>query len=265
MLFVIGIEEILSGKVTLILRWLRSNNSDWYIDQFRSNHRWGFIGLFLGSKISEKLKTDHSYQVWGCSPFFIHSLFLKTQNSLVVLGSILIGVLLGEWAHIQEGVERLGIWLESRFSKSEVSEERNKFIKGFLTTTLIFCIGPMAILGAIQDGLSGNTQTLVIKSVLDGFAAMAFASTLGFGVLFSSVMVLIYQVQFRSWQCKFQGVMTDAMILELTATGGVILAAIAISNLLEIKKIRTASFLPALILAPLIVYLIRSLIKKSLP
>ena len=216
----------------------------------------GFIGLFLGSRISEKVKTTILSGLGMFTLLYSISLFLKTQNSLVVLGSILIGVLLGEWAHIQEGVERLGIWLESRFSKSEVSEERNKFIKGFLTTTLIFCIGPMAILGAIQDGLSGNTQTLVIKSVLDGFAAMAFASTLGFGVLFSSVMVLIYQGAISLLAMQIQGVMTDAMILELTATGGVILAAIAISNLLEIKKIRTASFIPALILAPLIVYLI---------
>ena len=118
----------------------------------------------------------------------------------------------------------------------------------------------MAILGALEDGLSGNIQTLVIKSVLDGFAAMAFASTLGFGVLFSSVMVLIYQGAISLLARQIQGVMTEPMILELTATGGVILAGIAISNLLEIKKIRTASFIPAIILAPLIVFLI-SIIK----
>ena len=216
----------------------------------------GFIGLLLGARISEKVKTTIISGLGIFTLLYAISLFLKTQNSLVVLGSILMGVLIGEWIHIQEGVEKLGIWLESRFSKSEVSEERNKFIRGFLTTTLVFCIGPMAILGALEDGLSGNIQTLVIKSVLDGFAAMAFASTLGFGVLFSSVMVLIYQGAISLLARQIQGVMTEPMILELTATGGVILAGIAISNLLEIKKIRTASFIPAIILAPLIVFLI---------
>lgn len=216
----------------------------------------GGIGLLLGAKISEKVKTTIISGLGIFTLLYAISLFLKTQNSLVVLGSILLGVLIGEWTHLQNGVENLGVWLESRFSKSKGSEERNKFIHGFMTTTLIFCIGPMAILGAMEDGLTGNIQTLVIKSVLDGFAAMAFASTLGVGVLFSSFMVLLYQGAISLLAAQIQGVMTDEMILELTATGGVILAAIAVSNLLELKKIRTASFLPALFLAPLIVYLI---------
>ena len=163
---------------------------------------------------------------------------------------------MGEWAHIQEGVEKLGGWMESKFSRNSETEDRNRFIHGFLTTTLIFCIGPMAILGALEDGITGNFNTLVIKSVLDGFAAMAFASTLGAGVLFSSVMVLLYQGAISLLARQIQSIMTETMIMELTATGGVILAGIALSNLLEIKKIRTASFLPALFIAPLIVYLI---------
>ena len=216
----------------------------------------GFIGLVLGSRISEKNKSTIISGLGTFTLVYAISLFIKTDNSLIVLGSILVGVLVGEWLHIQEGVEKLAKWIEAKFSKNDVSEERNRFIRGFLTTTLIFCIGPMAIIGSLQDGISGNIQTLVIKSVLDGFAAMAFASTLGVGVLFSSVMVLIYQGAISLLANQIQNVMTDAMILELTATGGVILAAIAISNLLEVKKIRTASFIPALMFAPLIVYVI---------
>jgi uncharacterized membrane protein YqgA involved in biofilm formation len=216
----------------------------------------GFIGLVLGSRISEKIKSTIISGLGTFTLLYAIALFIKTNNSLIVLGSILVGVLVGEWLHIQEGVEKLAEWIESKFSKNDVSEERNRFIRGFLTTTLIFCIGPMAIIGSLQDGISGNIQTLVIKSVLDGFAAMAFASTLGVGVLFSSVMVLLYQGAISLLANQIQNVMTDAMILELTATGGVILAAIAISNLLEIKKIRTASFIPSLIFAPLIVYII---------
>jgi uncharacterized protein len=216
----------------------------------------GLVGLLLGGRISEKIKNTIITGLGIFTLLYAISLFMKTGNSLIVLGSILIGVLIGEWIHLQEGVERLGVWVESRFSKNETTEERNKFIRGFLTTTLIFCIGPMAILGSLEDGISGNIQTLVIKSVLDGFAAMAFASSLGSGVLFSSVMVLIYQGAITLFAKQIQGVMTDAMIIELTATGGVILAGIAISNLLELKKIRTASFIPGLIVAPLLVFII---------
>jgi len=216
----------------------------------------GLIGLLLGGRVSDRIKNTIISGLGIFTLLYAISLFLKTNNSLIVLGSILIGVLIGEWLHIQEGVEKLGVWLEARFSKSSESSERIKFIHGFLTTTLIFCIGPMAIMGALEDGISGNIQTLVIKSVLDGFAAMAFASTLGVGVLFSSVMVLIYQGVISLLANQIQGVMTEAMILELTATGGVILAAIAISNLLELRKIRTANFIPALFIAPLIVFII---------
>jgi len=220
----------------------------------------GLIGLLLGSRFSDRIKTTVISGLGVFTLLYAISLFLKTQNSLIVLGSILVGVLLGEWAHIQEGVEKLGGWMESKFSRSSEAEDRNRFIHGFLTTTLIFCIGPMAILGSLEDGLTGNFNTLVIKSVLDGFAAMAFASTLGAGVLFSSVMVLLYQGAISLLAGQIQSAMTETMIMELTATGGVILAGIALSNLLEIKKIRTASFLPALFIAPLIVFLI-SLIK----
>ncbi len=216
----------------------------------------GLLGLLLGSRLSDRIKTTVISGLGVFTLLYAISLFLKTQNSLIVLGSILVGVLLGEWAHIQEGVEKLGGWMESKFSRNSESEDRNRFIHGFLTTTLIFCIGPMAILGSLEDGITGNINTLVIKSVLDGFAAMAFASTLGAGVLFSSVMVLLYQGAISLLARQIQSIMTEAMILELTATGGVILAAIALSNLLEIKKIRTASFLPALFIAPLIVFLI---------
>lgn len=216
----------------------------------------GVIGIILGDRISDRIKNTIVSGLGIFTFLYAISLFLKTTNSLIVLGSLLTGVLIGEWLHIQEGVEKLGVWLEARFSKSDDSSERNRFIRGFLTTTLLFCIGPMAIMGAIENGISGNIETLVIKSVLDGFAAMAFASTLGVGVIFSSVMVLLYQGAISLFASQIQSVMTETMILELTATGGVILAAMAISNLLDLKKIRTASFIPALIIAPLIVFII---------
>jgi len=114
----------------------------------------------------------------------------------------------------------------------------------------------MAVLGSLQDGLSGDSYTLIIKSILDAFAALAFASSLGAGVLFSSVPVLLYQGSITLLAQQVQRVATPEMLNELSATGGVILAGLAISNIMEIKKIRTGNFLPALLVAPLIVFLL---------
>jgi hypothetical protein len=125
-----------------------------------------------------------------------------------------------------------------------------------MIASLLFCIGPIAILGSIQAGLTGDYNLLVIKSVLDGFAAMAFASTLGVGVLFSAAMILVYQGAITLLAAQLNAIATKPMLAEMTATGGVLLLGIAISSLLEIKKIRVGNFLPALFLAPLIVWII---------
>ena len=129
-------------------------------------------------------------------------------------------------------------------------------MRGFVTASLLFGIGPMAILGSIQDGLTGSYQTLAVKSIMDFFASMAFASTLGAGVLFSALVVLFYQGSISLLALQVQRVVSDGMMAELTAVGGVILIAIALSSMLEIKKIRTGSFLPALIIAPLLVFIL---------
>lgn len=216
----------------------------------------GALGLLLGSRLADRVKRTVICGLGLFTSVYGISLFLKTENELIVLGSILVGILLGEWWKIEDGLSNLGVWLESKVNRGNQSGEKEKFIKGFLTTTLIFCIGPMAILGSIEDGLTGNFNTLVIKSVLDGFAAMAFASSLGVGVLFSGVMVFIYQGIITLLAAQVQTIATASMMNELTATGGLILLGIAVSGLLEIKKIRTASFLPALFVAPIIVYLV---------
>jgi len=213
----------------------------------------------LGGKLSERLKETVMAGLGLFTLVYGISLFLKTGNSLIVLGSVLVGLLLGEWMHIEDGLINLGVWLERKFNNKSTGQDKN-FIKGFVTASLVFCIGPMAILGSIQDGLSGNYNTLAVKSILDGFAAMAFASSLGVGVLFSTIMVLVYQGGITLLASQVQNIATTSMMNELTATGGVILVAIAISSLLEIKKIRTGSFLPALIIAPIIVWIL-SLIK----
>ncbi len=216
----------------------------------------GTLGLLLGSRLKARLKETVVAGIGLFTMVYGISLFLKTENSLIVLGSVLIGVLLGEWWKIEDGLNHLGVWLEAKFNRNHAGETNDQFIKGFVTASLVFCIGPMAILGSIQDGLTGSYDTLVIKSILDGFSAMAFASSLGAGVLFSSAMILLYQGSITLLAGQLQALATTSMMNELSATGGVLLVAIAVSSLLEIKKIRTGSFLPALIIAPLIVWIL---------
>jgi uncharacterized membrane protein YqgA involved in biofilm formation len=211
------------------------------------------IGILFGARLSDKLK---STIIAGMGIFLVAmgiQMFLKTENSLIVLGAILIGTLLGEWWRIEDGLHKLGEFLESKFSR-EQDDGSNNFIRGFMTASLLFCVGPVAILGSIQDGLTGNYNLLVVKSVLDGFASIAFASTLGIGVAFSSLIILVYQGAISLLATQLDAVVTTSMMNELTATGGILLVGIGISNLLEIKKIRVGNMLPGLAVAPLIVW-----------
>jgi len=213
------------------------------------------VGMFFGSSIPGKLKETI---IAGMGLFVVAmglQMFLKTENPLIVLGAVLIGTLLGEWWRIEDGLHRLGEILEQRFSREE-DDGSNKFVRGFLTASLLFCVGPMAILGSIQDGLTGNYNLLAVKSVLDGFASIAFASTLGIGVAFSSLILLVYQGGISLLAGQLNTIVNTSMMNELTAAGGVLLMGVGISNLLEIKKIRVGNMLPALFIAPLIVWVL---------
>src|SRR5829696_940896 len=215
----------------------------------------GTIGLLFGVRIPEKLKET----IIASMGLFVAAMglqmFLKTESPLIVLGALLLGTLLGEWWRIEDGLQNLGTFLEQRFSK-EGEEGSNKFVRGFLTASLLFCVGPMTILGSIQDGLTGDYNLLAVKSVLDGFAALAFASTLGVGVIFSTIIILVYQGGVSLLAGQLDAIVTPAMMNELTATGGVILLGLAISSLLEIKKISVGNMLPALAVAPLVVWVL---------
>ena len=215
----------------------------------------GVIGLLFGARIPEQLKSTVIAGMGLFTAAMGLQMFLNTENPLIVLGALLIGTLLGEWWRIEDGLQNLGKFLEQRFSR-EGEEGSNRFVRGFLTASLLFCVGPMTILGSIQDGLTGNYNLLAVKSVLDGFASLAFASTLGIGVMFSTIIILLYQGGISLLAAQLNAIVTPSMMNELTATGGVILLGLAISSLLEIKKIRVGNMLPALAIAPLIVWVI---------
>jgi uncharacterized membrane protein YqgA involved in biofilm formation len=217
----------------------------------------GLIGIRFGKLLPEKTRDTI---IIGLGLFTIGigaKMFLESVNPLIVLGGLLLGGILGEYLKIEERINNLGENLEKRFNKdsSETSSSSN-FIRGFLTSSVLFCTGPIAILGAIQDGLVGDYQLLAIKSVMDGFAGFAMASTLGLGVLFSAPVVFLYQGGFSLLAVQLQGVMTPEMIGEMTATGGLLLIGIAISSLFQIKPIRVGNFIPSLAISPLIVYLL---------
>jgi uncharacterized membrane protein YqgA involved in biofilm formation len=213
------------------------------------------IGLIFGARIPAKLKETVIAGMGLFTAAMGLQMFLKTENALIVLGALLIGTLLGEWWRIEDGLHKLGEILEQRFSREE-DDGSNKFVRGFLTASLLYCVGPMAILGSIQDGLTGDYNLLAVKSVLDGFASIAFASTLGIGVAFSSLILLVYQGGISLLAGQLNAIVNASMMNELTAAGGVLLMGVGISNLLEIKKIRVGNMLPALLIAPLIVWVL---------
>jgi uncharacterized membrane protein YqgA involved in biofilm formation len=214
----------------------------------------GTIGLLFGSRIPEKFKNTVIAGMGIFTGAMGMGMFLESENQLIVLGALLIGALIGEWIGIEDWLQKLGQTLEKRFSSESESGANSKFVRGFMVSSLLYCIGPIAILGSIQDGLTGDYNLLAVKSTLDGFASIAFASTLGVGVLFSALPILVYQGGVSLLANQLSAIITDPMMAEMTATGGILLIGVGISNLLDIKRIRVGNFLPALAVAPLIVW-----------
>ncbi len=213
------------------------------------------LGILFGSRLSEQLKATVIAGMGIFTAAVGMQMFLETENALVVLGALIFGAILGEWLKIEDALQNLGHWLEKRFS-GKPEGNSGHFVRGFLTASVLYCTGPMAILGSISDGLRGDYLTLSIKSVLDGFLSVAFASTLGIGVAFSALPVSVYQGSISLLAAQLNALVSTAMMNEMTATGGVLLIGVGISSILELKKIRVGNFLPALVIAPMIVYLL---------
>ena len=218
----------------------------------------GALGVFIGAKISEKLRnlvTD----VLGCVTIISAADALSAywdvelQESmpkgwviLVVIFSLLVGALIGSALAIEDRLEFLGNKLKSRFSKNGSSN----FVEGFVSASLIFAIGPLAILGSISDGMGTGIDQLVLKSTLDGFAALAFAASLGWGVALSALPVGIYQFAWTAVGFFLGAILTNYQVAAMTAVGGILLIGISL-RLLRIKQIAVGNLLPALALAPL--------------
>ncbi|HUV89052.1 MAG TPA: DUF554 domain-containing protein [Anaerolineae bacterium] len=226
----------------------------------------GTLGTLLGARLPERMRETIMHGLGLLTLVIGVQLSFKTGNILIVLGSLLVGGLVGEWLRIEDRLNQVGRWLEDRTAANrkngsdrppaEAHTGVSRFSRAFLTASLVFCVGPMTILGSIQDGLTGDYTLLAVKATLDGFAALAFASTLGPGVLFAALTVLIYQGALTLGARWASVLLTDPMIAEMAATGGVLMLALGL-GLLEIKHIRAGNLLPALIVAPLIVAIVK--------
>ncbi len=211
----------------------------------------GCLGLLLGKRVPERIRETVLKGLGLLTLVVGMQMALKTGNVLILMGSVLLGGIVGEVIGIQGGVDRLGAALEARFSAGG----DGRFREGFITASLVFCVGPMAVMGAIQDGLQGDYHLLAIKSMLDGFAALAFAAALGMGVLFSAATVLFFQGGISLGAGWLEGLLSEAMVAEMTASGGLMVLGIGFA-ILDLMHPRVANFLPALAIAPLLVKLV---------
>lgn len=176
---------------------------------------------------------------------------------LVVLFSILIGGIIGSLLRIEYRLELIGGWLQRRFTRGD--EPRSRFIEGFVTASLVFCIGPLAILGSLSDGLGQGIEQLTLKSVLDGFASLAFAATFGWGVAASAISVGVFQGVITVIGFFAGSVLPTALIASITATGGVLLLGVGI-RMLNLRSIAVGDLLPALLVAPILTATVSTLL-----
>lgn len=169
---------------------------------------------------------------------------------LIVLGALVLGGIAGSLLRLEERVEQLGGWLQSKLAGGD-DEGRERFIEGFVISSLVFCIGPLTILGSINEGLGNGADQLLLKATLDGFAALAFAASFGIGVMASAVSVAVIQGSLTALGAALGSFLPDAHLAALTATGGLILIGVAI-RLLDLKAFAVADLLPALLIAPIL-------------
>jgi len=209
----------------------------------------GALGLLFRKGFPERI-SQTTLQVLGLFTLVIGlNMAIQGQELILVLISLALGAVVGEWLDIEGRLDRFGSWLEKRLNLTEKSRA-----KGFIYTSLLFCVGSMAIVGSITDGLKGDPSILVTKAMMDGIISIPLAATMGIGVLGSAVPILFYQGGITLLACKLQSFFTPEMIRELTSVGGIIVMGIGI-NILGLQKIRVGNLIPALVFIVVILYL----------
>jgi len=214
------------------------------------------LGLLVGARMPSRIQSSLTAALGLFVLAIGTSMAIETFGSnvpagegLAVLAALLAGVVVGELLRLQDGLEALGAWFQERLSRGS---EPSRVAAGFVTASLVFCVGPLTVLGSLQNGLSGDITLLSTKSLLDGVASIAFAAALGPGVYLSAITVLVIQGSIAGLAFLLSGVMDGPTVTAISSVGGLILLGVGV-RLLEVKSLPVANFLPALLLAPLFV------------
>jgi uncharacterized protein len=208
----------------------------------------GLLGTLLGDRMPERLREN---VVRGVGLFTLAmgvKFAIDTTNLLYMLGAMLLGGISGSLVGVDARLNLLGEALQRRFARRSTST----VAEAFVTASIIFCVGPLTFLGSIQNGLSGDASLLTVKSVLDGFTAIALAATLGWGVLLTIPLILLYQGGLALGASLFVGVLSDLQLREMSAVGGLLIIGVGL-KLLVIRDVKVADFLPAILVSPLVV------------
>lgn len=208
----------------------------------------GTLGSLLGARLPAGVQRTVMQSIGVFTLAMGVKMFLEAGNVLVVLGAIIAGGMAGELLGLEDRLESLGERLRKSCGRVPFLS-RGDFTRGFVTAGLVFCVGPMTIVGSMQDGLRGDPSLLVVKSVLDLFAGMAFAAGMGMGVTFAALIVLVVQGGLTLGAEALSGILSTTMTADMTATGGVILLGLGVM-LLDLKRVRAANMLPGILLAP---------------
>ncbi len=214
------------------------------------------LGSLLGLKLSHAFKASTQNAIMNALGLIVIIIgidgALKTENMMLVIISLVLGTLIGVAFKIEDKLDALGNLLENKMKSSD-----SNLSAAFIQSTLIYCVGAMSIVGALESGITGNHNTLYAKSMLDGISSIIFASTLGIGVIFSSISVFFYQGSMTLFSGLIAPLLSNSLILEISAIGGVLIFAIGI-NMLEIKKLSIANMLPSMLI-PIIYFLLQAL------
>jgi len=214
------------------------------------------VGLLLRKGMKKKIADTVMQGVGLCVLLIGLSGALETQNTLLVIISMVVGGVVGAWIDIDDKMNRLGAFAQRKLTRD--GYENNTFAKGFVTASLIFCVGAMAVVGSLESGIQGDHSTLIAKSMLDGITSMILASTLGIGVMLSAVPILLYQGGIALLGTVIAPFLSTEVITEMSAVGGLLITGIGINMTLE-KDLKVANLLPA-ILVPFLYYPIYHLI-----
>ncbi len=209
------------------------------------------VGLMLKSKLPDSLLAITFQAIGLVTVFFGISMSLRSENWLLIILSVVTGGIIGQMINLESRMNRLGERIKQKLNISS-----SKFSEGIVTSFLLFCMGSMTILGAVEEGMKNNSELLLAKSVMDGFSSIALSAAMGIGVMFSSIPLLIYQGLLTLFAGNIQHLLTEPLINEITAAGGIMLIGMGF-NILDIKRIAVVNLLPSLVTVILLFYIFR--------